>query len=84
MFDGLNVCGRRRRKQFTVGAITASIARAYRSWPAMKERHASVIPCGSSASPNAFSPESACSERDVRVAPAPGLAANGFVMNVAR
>ena len=26
MFVGLNVCGRRRRRQFTVGAITASIA----------------------------------------------------------
>ncbi len=72
MFDGLNVCGRRRRRQFTVGAITASIARAYRSCPAMKERHASVIPCGSSASPNAFSPESACSSEMCVWHPLPG------------
>ena len=84
MFDGLNVCGRRRRRQFTVGAITASIVRAYRSWPAMNERHASVIPCGSSASPNAFSSESACKSEMCVWHPLPAESAHGFVMNVAR
>ena len=46
MLDGLNVCGRRLRKQFTVGATTASNARAYLSTPPMKERQVSVMPCG--------------------------------------
>ena len=84
MFDGLNVCRRRRRRQFTVGAITASIARAYVRRPAMNERAVSFIPFGSSSSPNAFSPESACSSDRCVWHPLPAEVANGLLMNVAR
>src|SRR5206468_12480228 len=83
-FVGLNVWRRRRRRQFVVGEITGSIAFAYLSNPAMKDRHVSLIPFGSPASPNTLSPESASSSDMCVWHPLPAESAHGLLMNVAR
>src|SRR5207249_3706152 len=84
MLVGLNVCLRRRRWQFTVGAISASTARAWRSCPAMNDRHTSVIPCGSSGLPNTFCPLFASTNEMCVWQPLPADSANGLLMKVAR
>ena len=67
-----------------MGAITASIARAYVRRPAMNERAVSFMPFGSPSSANAFSPESACRSERCVWHPLPAEVANGLLMNVAR
>src|SRR5918999_3439604 len=83
MLVGLKVCFRRRRRQLTVGAISASMALAYLRSPAMNRRPRSLRPWESSGSPNTLvSPSISTSDMWVWH-PLPDCPANGFDMKVA-
>ena len=83
MFDGLKVCGRRRLRQFTVGASSPYTAAAWRRLPAMKLRQTSLMPCSPASSPKALPPSCVLSSDTCVCSPEPAWPANGLLMKVA-